>query len=322
MPIVESSYECSNLFKNGHVQTIFPWLFRSAPTAHIGKKNIIDTPDGEKLSSLIFRAESKKKLVIVTHGLEGNGEDKTILHLSQNLCDQNYNVVTWTMRSCDNDITHTKKFYTGSDYCDLQTVLNHYESEFQEIYLVGISLGGSITCNYLGREADRIHPKVKGGFLISTPLDLEESSKALESNLSKYIYQQFFVRTMKKKVLKKAKHLNFPIDLKAIKSARLISDFDEHIIVPMYGFENGKDYRRKASSLPYLLDITVPLYILNAQNDPFLDEKSYPREIADKSDTIFLETPLSGGHVGFIPKSVKDPYWFETRLVQFLEGQF
>jgi predicted alpha/beta-fold hydrolase len=321
MPLVKSNYDCVRYFKNGHIQTILPWLLRTPPEKHFGDKVLIDTPDGEQLTTLHFKNKDCKRLIIVTHGLEGNAEDTYILHLANNLFKNDSDVVTWTMRTCDNNIIHKNKFYNGADYSDLQFIIDTYQKNYDEIYLVGISLGGSITCNYLGREANNIHPKIQGAFAISTPVDLESSSKALESKFSKYLYQGVFVRSMKKKVLKKAKTLRFPLDIKAIKKARLISDFDDHIVGPMYGYKSGQDYRIKGSSLPYLKNISVPLYILNALDDPFLGEKCYPTDLAEQSDLLFLETPKAGGHVGFIRRSHEDLYWYESRILQFINGQ-
>lgn len=320
MPLVKSNYDCVKFLRNGHIQTILPFLFRIPPEKHHGEKNHVATPDGEELSSLNYKTDKSKKLIIITHGLEGNGEDTYILHMAKNFHQEGYNVVTWTMRTCDENLIHRNKFYNGADFSDLEVIIDYYKEDMEEIYLVGISLGGSITCNYLGRLGHDIEKKVSGAFVISTPLDLDSSSRALSSRVSKLLYQGIFVRSMKKKVLKKAKNLKFQIDLKAIKKARLVSDFDEHVVGPMYGYKNGKDYRVKGSSLPYLKNITVPLYILNALDDPFLGEECYPFEFAKNSELVFLETPKVGGHVGFIRRSHEELYWYESRILQFVSG--
>jgi len=322
MPLVKSDYDCVKFLKNGHIQTILPYIFRTPPENHNGEKLRINTPDKEQLTSLFYKTDKSKKLVIITHGLEGNGEDTYILHMAKNFHQEGLNVVTWTMRTCDDEITHKNKFYNGADFSDLELIIENFQKEFEEIYLVGISLGGSITCNYLGRKGVDINSKVAGGFVISTPLDLESSSKALETGVSKFFYQPVFVRSMKKKVLKKAKTIKFPLDLKAIKKAKLVSDFDDHIVGPVYGYKDGKDYRKKGSSLPYLKNIAVPLYILNALDDPFLGEKCYPFKLAKESELIFLETPDVGGHVGFIRRSHEKLYWYESRIIEFVNGLF
>ena len=36
---------------------------------------------------------------------------------------------------------------------------------------------------------------------------------------------------------------------------------------------------------------------------------------------LFLETPRSGGHVGFLPYTLRGPFWHETRVVKFARAQ-
>jgi len=54
--------------------------------------------------------------------------------------------------------------------------------------------------------------------------------------------------------------------------------------------------------------------ILNALDDPFLGDESYPYELAKSNELIFLETPKHGGHIGFI-KSFKDNIYHHEQSI-------
>ena len=63
------------------------------------------------------------------------------------------------------------------------------------------------------------------------------------------------------------------------------------------------------------LFLNWPTLILNAKNDSFLSDKSYPYEIAKNHKFVHLETPKYGGHVAFWqPGNV---YYNEERALEF-----
>jgi len=104
-------------------------------------------------------------------------------------------------------------------------------------------------------------------------------------------------------------------DLKKIKS---LLDFDNIYTAPAHGFKDAYEYYEKNSSKQFLQNITVPVLILNAKNDSFLSPECYPYEIAEKSNNIYLETPLYGGHVGFHQSNKL--YYSEQRAFDFIQG--
>ncbi|OYX11401.1 MAG: alpha/beta hydrolase, partial [Algoriphagus sp. 32-45-6] len=83
---------------------------------------------------------------------------------------------------------------------------------------------------------------------------------------------------------------------------------------------NAEEYYRVNSSLQFLDRIEVPTLILNAQNDPFLSPSCFPTAIAKKLDTIHLEVPRHGGHVGFTTGLSEKTYYSEARAVEFINN--
>ncbi len=312
MPIVNSKYKTAKFFRNGHIQTLLPYVIRTRPRLKTEKKSL-QTRDGDQISYFHF-ANQSKKLVLITHGLEGRGDDKYILHMAKIFGEAGFDVLTWNMRTCGGEMNKTQKFYNALDYDDLDLLVSKFEDSYEEINLIGISLGGSVTGNYVSRNASNLSAKVKKACLLSTPLHLESSRVNLETRVSKILYQGNFLYSMKSKVKEKVQTFDIPINLEQVKKAKFISEIDHLVIAPLYGYKDGEDYREKASCLPHLSKVKIPVLILNALDDPFLGDESYPYELAKSNELIFLETPKHGGHIGFI-KSFKDNIYHHEQSI-------
>ncbi len=104
-------------------------------------------------------------------------------------------------------------------------------------------------------------------------------------------------------------------DYKKIKS---LEAFDNLYTAPAHGFKDALDYYEKNSSLQFLPNIKIPIYILNAENDSFLSSQCYPQELARKMKNLHLEIPKYGGHVGF--HQINKLYYSEKRTLEFLNN--
>jgi uncharacterized protein len=136
--------------------------------------------------------------------------------------------------------------------------------------------------------------------------------------LEQSLYLNRFIRSLLTKVEKKA--LSFPdqYDLRGSRSIRTFRQFDDRYTAPIHGFRDAADYWRQSSSLQYLRGINVPTLLLNARDDPFLTPECFPYSDAKQNAYLFLETPESGGHVGFIDLVNGLERWCERRVVEFL----
>ena len=88
--------------------------------------------------------------------------------------------------------------------------------------------------------------------------------------------------------------------IQGYRKMRTFKDFDDRYTAPIHGFKNAEDYWRRCSCRPFLEKILIPTLLVNARNDPFLAEACHPVEEARANPNLHLETPETGGHVGFI----------------------
>ena len=110
------------------------------------------------------------------------------------------------------------------------------------------------------------------------------------------------------------------INDKGFHRIRNFRDYDNRYTAPLHGFKDAEDYWNRCSSRQFIPSIRIPALIVNARNDPFLGEACYPFSEVSDSSSVSLETPLSGGHVGFVQFNREDIYWSEERSVEFLES--
>jgi predicted alpha/beta-fold hydrolase len=276
----------------------------------------IQTADGDFLEMDWYECDGSDKIVILSHGLEGNSRRRYMRGMAKFMHLNGYHVLAWNYRSCGSRMNRALRFYHSGDTEDIATIIDHINGfeKYKSIYLIGFSMGGNISLKYLGERGEHVNPKIKAAVTFSVPIDLVGSSKVLSKWWNNF-YMQRFIRSLRKKIELKSK-IYPELNLEGYERIRSFKGFDNKYTAPIHGFEDAFDYWQKSSSLQYLDKITVPVLIVNALNDTFLSETCFPYDIAKNSEFIFLETPKTGGHVGFF--SLEEIYWTEKRAAEFL----
>jgi predicted alpha/beta-fold hydrolase len=320
MPVLaRSSYIPPVGFSNGHIQTVFPYLFRKVRGISY-KRERIWTPDGDFLD-LDWSSVGASKVAIVSHGLEGNSERWYVLGVARALNRSGWDVLAWNMRGCSGEPNKTVRSYHSGASEDLAAVVEHVidGGRYDAIGLVGFSLGGNVTLKYLGEQGGEIHKGFIGAVTCSVPCDLASGAEQMARPSNK-IYMKRFTQMLHEKI--KAKMLIMPdrISDEGYNAIKTFKQFDHRYTAPLHGFRDASDYYNRASSKQFIDKITIPTLLVNAKNDPFLAEKCYPLREAEANPNFFLEMPQSGGHVGFIAFNKRKEYWFESRVVSFLNN--
>ena len=183
-------------------------------------------------------------------------------------------------------------------------------------YAVGVSLGGSVLLNWLGRAGRNAAPLISAAAAVSAPLDLVASGLAIDRG-SNRVYSYALLSTLRPKSFAMAERFPGQLDLERLRCARTMYEFDEAVTAPLHGFSGTHDYRSRASSRPWLRQIGIPTLVLNARNDPLIPAASLPRQ-DEVAPHVLLEQPKTGGHVGFPSRPFPgDLGWLPRRLAQF-----
>lgn len=321
MPIIEkSTYKNPWWLPGGHAQSIFPTFFRRVKTPAFHSHRIY-TPDKDFLDlDLASAEENNSKLLILSHGMEGNSRRKYIWGMMSAFIEEGWDVMAWNFRSCGQDMNLRPRLYYCGDTDDIQTVIRHaIDLGYQSIILAGFSMGGSITLNYLGKYVDSVPPEVLGGITFSVPCDLTACSIRLDKGFHK-IYTYNFLLTLREKIRRKHAQMPEIYSVDGLDKIKTLKAFDDKYTAPIHGFLSAEDYWYKCSCSHVLGLIKRPVLIVNAKSDPFLVGDCYPLEAAKKNGRIYLEMPDAGGHVGFASKG--GYYWSEQRAVEFAREHF
>ncbi len=317
MPLIdESSYAPTFFFKNGHVNTMYRAVF-CKPVAKYRRERV-ELSDGDFID-LDFASVGSKKLVLLIHGLEGSSTSSYMISMANELNANGYDAVSMNLRGCSGEANRLLESYHSGKTKDIEAVYNFLlEKEgYQEHYMVGYSLGGNLTIKYLG---EKNRPHIQSAIAISTPCDLQSTAMKMTA-VSNALYLNVFLKTLKEKAIQKSEQFpNSFLSKPYIQKIKTFKELDDLYTAPANGFTDAEDYWTQASCKQYIPSVNTRTLLINALDDPFFTEDSYPIDEARKHPYFYLETPKYGGHVGFMTYfNTRRLPWCEQRILSFIE---
>ena len=315
MPVLPAdNYTPPIWLRNGHINTLYAYLFRRKIHHNYLRQRYI-TPDDDFFDVDWLKTKNNHRLAILLHGLEGSSSSQYIMGTTYALHQHGYDIAAINFRSCSGDMNTQAVMYHSGWTVDLHQFVSKENSHYDEIFIVGFSLGGNVTMKYCGDGLYPLDEKIKAVVGVSVPCDLKAGSQKIKT-LENHLYEQKFIETLLRKI--RIKYRQFPdlIDGSKIDDVKTLWDFDDFFTAPVHGFKNAEVYYNTCNSLQFLHNINIPALIVNALDDSFLPDSSYPYSQADANDCLYLMTPKYGGHVGFT--TFKSPYyWIETVILDF-----
>jgi predicted alpha/beta-fold hydrolase len=222
------------------------------------------------------------------------------------------------MRGCGDIPNRLPTWYHSGKSEDLKQIVEHARAlPYDQLSLVGFSVGGNITLKYLGEEAGNVPSKIASAVVLSVPMDLEGSADTLARPANK-IYMQYLLRPLRRRMREKKKRVPAQFNIEKLSQIATFHEFDRRFTAPFHGFGSVQEYWTSCSSLRYLSPIAIPTLAISALDDPFLSSSCYPRELASAHPHLHLETPKYGGHVGFWNTLPLTRTWAEIRTLEFL----
>lgn len=320
MPIIPSSYTKPPLHLfNGHLETIVPSLLRKVQGVSYHREKIT-TPDQDFLN-LDWSRVGGEKLLIISHGLEGDSQRHYALGLVKLFNKNGIDVLVWNNRTCGGEMNLQPILYHHGASYDLNTVVEHVITTcaYSEIFLAGISMGGAQTLKYLGEKGSSLPSVIRKAAVYSTPCNLPSSAATLKLRQNLF-YKNRFLGKLKKKMEAKALHFPDLIDLDLLRKVKDFDSFDTYFTARLHGFKDAEDFYQSVSADNWMPQIAIPTLIVNALNDPLLGPECYPVKLAESKSEIILEMPKRGGHTGFLVAG-QEFTWSEYRfLAMFMEG--
>jgi len=306
-----------------HARTIWGRFFRRTPPFPTRVERW-DTDDGDFVDLIRLDAPSGSPHLVLLHGLEGTAHSHYVRGLFLEAKHRGWAADLLLFRGCGDELNRAPRFYHSGETGDIDVVARAlFERDPRAPFLfAGVSLGGNVLLKWLGERGKSVRERVVAAAAVSVPFDLARAARHIEHGFSR-VYQQHFLRSLRKKALTKLERYPSLASRERIVSARTLYEFDDAVTAPVHGFANAADYYERSSSIAFLPHIRVPTLLLSAIDDPFLpsDVLERVRQVVAHNPWIEIEFPAKGGHVGFVAgrNPLRPFYYAEWRLANYFE---
>ena len=307
-----------------HGQTLWGKFFRPRPKLGTRVERW-ETPDGDFVDLHRLGGAAGAPRLFFLHGLEGTIRSHYVAGFFAEAERRGWGADLLIFRGCGDEPNRAPRFYHSGETGDLAFALERVQSEHPSspMLLAGVSLGGNVLLKFLGENGRKVSDQIVAAAAISVPFDLERGSRFISTGFSR-IYDRHFLRTLRRKALRKLEHYPGLFERSALENAASIYAFDDVVTAPVHGFTDARDYYSRSSSLRFLDQIARPTLLLSAIDDPFLPSAVLDevRAIATRNSCLELEFTDRGGHVGFIGGRWpwRPFYYGEWRACEFLES--
>jgi predicted alpha/beta-fold hydrolase len=330
-PFIPRPFRPAWWLPGAHAQTIAGRYVRP-PHGVRYRRERVHTPDADFLDLDFATVDGtsslgdESPLCLVIHGLEGSAQSAYVLETCRALAEYGIRAVAMNFRGCSGEMNQTARFYHAGDTGDLAFVLDVLTARCPGVTLLGVgfSLGANQLLKYLGEcgEASRIRAAVA----VSVPFDLGRGADKLWESFMGRAYTRHFVgRLIAKYQAKRTLRGELPgpvLDVARIVSSRSFREFDDALTARLHGFVDADDYYTTSSSAGFLPAIRVPTLLVQALDDPFVDEASLPFAAISANPVLHTAFVPHGGHVGFISGPPHRPwFWAEREAARFLSTQ-
>lgn len=319
------TFKAHPLFRNGHSQTLaaYAWPRRIRFHTERDEKRFFDVaPDVKVLAHCRWQANrDQRPTVVVWHGIEGSSASVYMLAIAEKGFRAGFNIVRINFRNCGGTEHLSPTLYHGGLSEDLRAVITELieKDRIAKMLLVGFSLGGNLVLKLAGEYGNTPPSEILGVCAVSPSIDLTASAELILKR-SNWIYQQDFVRRLKKRIRTKQRLYPQLYDISNLGNVRTLRHFDECYTAPANGFLDAADYYYRASSIRVAAQIRIPTLVIHAEDDPFIPIAPLRDPAVVENPFILLVAPRNGGHVAFIAgdrNGDEDRFWAENRVIEF-----
>ena len=308
--------------RGGHLQTIGSFLLPRHVIPPAAEERLVDVGDGAKvLCHCHWQPDRVNALtVIIVHGLEGSSESTYMLGIAAKGLACGMNVIRMNQRNCGGTDAISPTLYHSGRSTDVAAVACHLieEDRVSRFALVGFSMGGNLVLKLAGEWGREGPSQFRAVAAVCPSVDLAASADALHLP-SNRLYEFYFLWKLRRRLREKARHFPGVFDVSRLHGVTTLRDFDDKITAFYSGFTGAADYYARAAASNVIDRITVPTFILNAANDPFIRILPETRKkILGNPHITFVET-ADGGHCSYLAQPAGDDgRWAEARIIEFL----
>jgi len=287
-----------------HPQTIAGYFWRQPCIAYERERWI--TPDNDFIHVDWAGPEHAPRLMVLFHGVAGNSQAPYVRALAaEALATRCWRVAAPHFRGCSGEPNQRARSYFSGDHEEIDWMLERFSRRGDNVYPVGISLGGNSLLKWLCMMGEGAKATVRRAAAISAQFDLEKSGHRLESGFN-LVYGRWLLLKcdgLRRKALDKFDRFRAEHELKGVNRDRVSAattfpEFDDALVAPLHGFVDKAKYWARCSTKTRLSRICVPTLLLHARNDPFYSVEALPDE-RHLPECVKADFQAEGGHAAF-----------------------
>ncbi|KTG06793.1 hypothetical protein cypCar_00024770 [Cyprinus carpio] len=150
--------------------------------------------------------------------------------------DLGYRCVVFNNRGVSGEKLLTPRTYCAANTEDLEVVIEHVQRTIDKAPLMaaGVSMGGMMLANYLGRKGSEV--RLKGVVVFSAGWDVFECTASLEKPLDRFLFNSYLTSCLQASVDRHRTVLEKKYDIDHVMKAKTIREFDERFTSIMFAF--------------------------------------------------------------------------------------
>lgn len=307
----------------GHRQTLLGyWSRRLLRWTLPAEDLVVDAgEDVRLLARATWQGEprAERPALVVVHGLGGSDASAYVVSTGRHAFARGWHVVRMNMRGAGDGEALCPRLYNAGLDTDLLAVVDAVARVTPRVAVAGFSLGASQALLALGRRRESLPPALRGVAAVSPPLDLSACADALDRPDNR-LYQHYFMTMLREAYRRRARRWPDLFEAGRERATRTVREYDEAITAYYGGYTGAADYYARSSAGPWLAAVDRPALVLAAADDPMIPEESVERWPLPASGLVRREIAPTGGHVGFVGRSVAPGFfWAAPRVLDFLE---
>lgn len=285
---------------NGHVQTMWTTTNKGGPELYFKRKvfeaedptyhgsfavDFSCAPNDENDPSLYPRTTyfsdnefasigslDSRPMLVTLHGLSGGSYEIYLRNVLAPLVGEGgWEACVVTSRGCARHNLTTPILYNARATWDTRQTVKWLRKTFpnRPLFGLGFSLGANIITNYIGEEGDAC--ELKAAVVISSPWNLDVSNIALQRSwLGREVYSKALAASLKKIFERQSGMMaQIPgLNMERIRKVTYLHEFDREVQTQAWGYPTESAYYRDASSCDALVAARIPVFAINATDDP------------------------------------------------------
>lgn len=324
---LDESFRPPPWLRNRHLQSTLPSLRRrrrplerrAGALIAASRELIVDCGAGVRLHALHASPRGRatgRRLAVLLHGWEGNGESLYVLSLAQELFARGYEVVRLHLR--DHGPSHhlNEGLFHSCLLPEVVGAVRSLRERFPELplHLAGFSLGGNFA---LRIAADPSAPQLRIASVVavSPVLDPASTLRALERGLGPY--HAYFIWKWLRSLRRKQAAWPQLYDFAPLEQLKTLRAMTAELVARHTDFPHLDAYfAGYAITGERLAALSVPATILAALDDPIIPAGDLGR--LARTDALRVIITRYGGHCGFLTR-LDEPSWADGIVLRELD---